>query len=98
MKDKIFKARKMMVISIPYALLIVGLIILYIANVHRAERNLRNVKKLKSDVKEAKWAYQDLQQKILYSGTQNQLKKKLEGSGLKENRSVPKKIVIESKS
>ena len=99
MKENFLKNKSRM-ISVPYAMLVVGLTILYIANVHRAERNLRKAKDMKASVKEAKSGYQDFQQRFMYSGTQDELLRRLEGSGsgLKENRSVPNKIIIESKS
>lgn len=84
--------------NIPFLIFISFLVVLYIANIHKAERSLRNVQTLKTGVKEAKWSYQDVQQSIMYGSTQGQMTKKLQGSDLKENRSIPEKIVIDSKS
>lgn len=84
--------------NIPFLIFVSFLVVLYIANIHKAERSLRNVHALKTNVKEAKWSYQDVQQSIMYGSTQGQLAKKLQNGDLKENRSVPEKIIIESKS
>lgn len=100
MKGNGQKVKKKLMVSVPYATLVVCLLVLYIGNVHRAERNLREVKQLKAAVQEAKWEYEDLEQSILTEGTQIQLLKELQGKGipLEINRSVPSKITIDSKS
>lgn len=98
MESRKIKTTERIYKNMPFMMFISLLVVLYIANIHKAERKLRYVNVLKNDVKEAKWKYQDVRQSIMYGSTQGQLLKKLQGGELKENRSIPEKIIIESKS
>lgn len=80
--------------NLPYLLFLAFLGVIYISNTHAAERKLRDVQGLKKDIKEAKSEYISIQQKIMHGATQTELQKKTLNDDLKENRSVPEKLVI----
>lgn len=81
-------------LNLPYILFLSFLGIIYIANTHAAERKMRDMQVLRKEIKEAKWEYINIQQKMMYGSTQSQLQKKLKDEEIKENRSVPEKIIL----
>ncbi len=81
--------------NLPYLLFLAFLGVIYIANTHAAERKLRQVQYTKKEIKEAKWEYIYIQQKIMHGSTQSELLKKLDQVDLQENRAVPQKLKIE---
>ena len=78
-----------------FILLLTVLGLLYIANVHRGERKLRRIAKLKKEVESAKSDFQEIKSGNTYSTTESQLKKRLESEGLKVNEEAP--ILIDKK-
>jgi len=81
--------------NLPYLLFLAFLGVIYIANTHAAERKLRQAQYVKKEIKEAKWEYIYIQQKIMHGSTQSELLKKLKKGDLKENRSIPQKLKVE---
>lgn len=78
-----------------FILLLAALGLFYIANVHRGERKLRRIAKLKKEVENAKSDFQEIKSGNTYNTTESQLKKKLEAEGLKVNKEAP--ILIDPK-
>jgi len=65
------------------------LILLYITNVHIAERKMLKIEKLKREVDTVKYKYMSVKQKILYSNAPSIIEKKVSDKGLKQSAKVP---------
>lgn len=79
-------------LRLPY-LAFVGLLgIVYIANTHFAERNMRNMQQLQKEIKEFKWQHTELKSEIIYSGMQSELTKDLKELDKKKEGNIPKLI------
>ena len=82
--------------NIPFICFVVGLGLIYIANTHYAEKRVRQIENLKTEVKTTKWEYWSLQSEIMHGSTQSELSKKVEVYGLQTPEDSPKRILIES--
>lgn len=87
-----FKGMEWVFVNLPYVCFLSILVVLYIANSHAAEHNLRKIESLKKEVKDAEWKYMNIQKEIMYGSTQTQIEKKVESSGLKMGDKLPQKI------
>jgi len=87
-----FKGVEWIFVNLPYISFVAILAVIYIANSHAAEHNLRQIEQLKKEVKDAEWKYMSIQKEIMYGSTQSQVEKKVESSGLKLGKSIPEKI------
>lgn len=86
--DKMFK-------HLPFVYFIAALAILYIANAHMAERNLRYIQVLKTDVQEARWKYISAKSDLMYNTTQSQMEQKVKSINLISNGGAP--VLIEKR-
>ena len=66
--------------------------LIYISNVHSAEKKLRKTDKLQKEIEDVRRAYINIKDKALYSGTQYEIVKYLEGIEVEKNVKIPKKI------
>ena len=67
--------------------------VLYIANAHYAEKNLRQIQLLKKELNEAKYMYRKIKHETIHFSTQSELEKMVESLDLKISRQLPKKII-----
>ena len=65
------------------------LILLYITNVHIAERKMLKIERLKREVDTIKYKYMSVKQKTLYSNAPSIIEKKVSDKGLKQSAKVP---------
>ncbi len=79
-------------VNLPYLCFIGIMAVVYIANAHAAEHNLREIEALKKEVKDAEWKYMNVKKEIMYGSTQSQIEKKVKSKGLKVAKELPKKI------
>jgi hypothetical protein len=68
--------------------------LLYIANVHVAERKMLRIEKLKKEVNTVKYKYMSVKQKILYTSAPSVIEKKVNEKGLKQSTKAPKVIKL----
>ena len=87
-----FRGLEWIFVNLPYVCFLSLLVVLYIANSHAAEHKLRNIESLKKEVKDSEWKYMNIQKEIMYGSTQSQVEKKVESTGLKIAKKLPKKI------
>ncbi|MDX1686102.1 MAG: FtsL-like putative cell division protein [Saprospiraceae bacterium] len=80
--------------NIPFVFFLVGLGLIYIANNHYAEKKVRKIEGLKSEVKTLKWEYWSLRSEIMHSSTQSELSRKVEVYGLQTPDDSPKRIIV----
>lgn len=60
---------KMVYKNLPYLYFLCGLGVLYIANVHFAERNIRRVQSLQHELREERWQYMTIKSDLMYQST-----------------------------
>lgn len=69
--------------------------VLYIANVHIAERKMLKIEKLEKEVQTVKYRYLDVKQSIHYTSMPSVIEKKVEAKGLKQGTSSPKVLKLD---
>ncbi len=75
-----------------YLLYLALLAFIYIANNYYAENNIRQINKLRKDLKELRYEYINVKTMLMQIEKQSQIAKKLETKGIKKN-SKPVKIL-----
>ena len=75
-------------------LLIAFLGMIYIANRHFAEKNIRDIDKLSTQVKELSWDFKSLKADLMLKSTQTEVAKEVDTIGLIEPNDPPQKIMI----
>ena len=78
----------------PFVIFLAMLAMVYIANKHFAEKNIRGIDKLTKEVKELSWDFKTLKADLMLKSTQTEVAKQVDTLGLKEPVEPPKKIVI----
>ena len=86
--DKMFQ-------HLPFVYFIAALAILYIANAHMAERNLRKIQVLKTEVQESRWRYISAKSELMYNTTQSQMEQKVKHINLMSSGVAP--VLIEKR-
>lgn len=80
---------------VPFVVFLVFLGMLYIANRHFAENNIRQIDKLSKEVKELGWDFKTLKANLMLKSTQTEVAKRVDTMGLKEPVAPPKKIMVD---
>jgi hypothetical protein len=70
---------------------------LYIANKHYAEKNIRQIEKINKELKELKWEHLTAKSILMSKSKQSEVAKITKIFGLNEAVTPPTKIVIENK-
>ncbi|HVW97963.1 MAG TPA: FtsL-like putative cell division protein [Mucilaginibacter sp.] len=78
--------------ALPFTLFLAFLGMLYIANMHMAERNIRTINKLSKEVKELSWDYKTAKADLAFKSTLTEVAKRVDSLGLKESLTPPQKI------
>ncbi|HEX8545687.1 MAG TPA: FtsL-like putative cell division protein [Cytophagaceae bacterium] len=79
---------------LPYVLYISIILVLYIGNAHYAERTIRRIDKLKTEVEDLRADYTTLKAELMYASKQSEVAKKVKMLGLEESKRPPYKIII----
>ncbi|MDP9078380.1 MAG: FtsL-like putative cell division protein [Bacteroidota bacterium] len=79
--------------ALPFVLFIAFLGMLYIANMHMAERSIRDISKISKEVKELSWDYKNTKAELAYKSTLTEVARRVDTLGLKESLTPPQKIV-----
>ena len=77
-----------------FALFLGFLGMIYIANAHYAERNVRNIQELQRELKEDRWYYMTLQAENMYNSRRSEMAKSVAELGLAPSKEKPKKIIV----
>ncbi|HOY07120.1 MAG TPA: FtsL-like putative cell division protein [Saprospiraceae bacterium] len=77
-----------------YLLFLGFLGIVYIANAHFAEKNVRDIQHIQKEIKELKWEYTSIKSETMYKSMQSQMDESLEPVGLDLENKGPKVIEI----
>ncbi len=70
------------------------LCIIYIGNLHYAEKNIRKINKLRIEVEDLRADYTTLKADYMYTSKQSEVAKKAAALGLKESAEPPNKIIL----
>ena len=70
------------------------LALVYIANAHYAEYNVRRIQSLEVEIKEKNWLHLTLQSENMYNGLRSEVVETVRNDGLRLHRGKPKKLVV----
>lgn len=82
--------------AIPFILFIAFLTIMYIGNTYFAYKHIREINKIRNELKEIRFEYISAKSELINSTKQSEIVRKLEGTGIKESTAPPRKLVIDS--
>ncbi len=78
-----------------YLLFLFILLIIYIANAHWAEQNVREIQLLQREIKDLKWEYSAIVSNLMYRSMQSQIADAVKEEGLILPPEGPKVIAVE---
>ena len=81
--------------ALPFVLYLAFLGMIYIANRHLAEKNIRDIDKISKQVKELSWEYKVSKADLAYKSTLSEVAKRADTLGIKESLEPAHKIVIQ---
>ncbi len=81
--------------NMPFILFLGFLAVIYIANSHYAERNVRQIQTLQKEIKELRWYYMSLQAENMYNSKRTEIVDRVRRDGLKPLEDQPKIIVVD---
>ncbi|MBL7845950.1 MAG: hypothetical protein JNL40_00675 [Cyclobacteriaceae bacterium] len=80
---------------LPKILFIMLLGLLYISNTHYAEKTVRRIDQVQSDVEDLRADYTTLKSDLMFASKQSEVARKVKSLGLKESLNPPTKVVVE---
>ena len=78
--------------ALPFVLFIAFLGMIYIANMHMAERSIRDINKISKEVKELSWDYKTTKADLAFKSTLTEVAKRVDTLGIKESLQPPQKL------
>src|SRR5262245_40681660 len=79
---------------LPFVFFLASISILYIANTHYAEENIREINNIEKKLNDLRWEYMSTQYELEYMRKQSEVAKRVAPLGLNELQGPPKKIVV----
>ena len=80
--------------NFPFVLFLGFLAMIYIANAHYSEKKVRQIRKLRSEVKDLRWDYISLKSDMMYNTKQSKVIEEVAPLGLELKANKVKKILI----
>lgn len=80
--------------ALPFVLFLAFLGMMYIGNMHMAEKNIRDIDKLEKEVKELSWDYKTTKAELAFKSTLTEVIKRADTLGLKEPITPPVKLTV----
>jgi len=80
---------------LPKILFVMMLSLLYISNTHYAEKTVRRIDHVQSEVEDLRADYTTLKSDLMFASKQSEVARKVKALGLKESLKPPTKIVVE---
>jgi cell division protein FtsL len=80
---------------LPKILFIMMLGLLYISNTHHAEKTVRRIDQVQSEVEDLRADYTTLKSDLMFASKQSEVARKVKSMGLIESLNPPTKVVIE---
>ncbi len=81
--------------NLPFIALLCVLALIYIANSHQVYKNIRNINKIETEIKDLRSEYITIKSDLMFQSKQSEVARKVEPTGLKELRTAPKKIYLD---
>jgi len=78
--------------ALPFVLFLVLLGMLYIGNMHMAEKSIRDIDKTNKEVKELSWDYKTSKADLAFKSTLSEVAKRADTLGVKESIQPPQKL------
>ena len=79
--------------ALPFVIYVAFLCMMYIANRHLAEKNIRDIDKISKEVKELGWDYKVTKADLAYKSTLTEVAKRVDTLGVRESIQPAQKIV-----
>ncbi|MGE0772459.1 MAG: FtsL-like putative cell division protein [Cyclobacteriaceae bacterium] len=79
---------------LPKIIFAVVLSLIYISNTHHAEKTVRKINHLQSEVEDLRADYTTLKSDLMFAGKQSEVARRVKALGLKESLNPPYKIVV----
>ena len=79
--------------ALPFVMYVAFLCMMYIANRHLAEKNIRDIDKISKEVKELGWDYKVTKADLAYKSTLTEVAKRVDTLGVRESIQPAQKIV-----
>ena len=80
--------------ALPFVLFLAFLGMVYIANRHLAEKNIRDIDKISKEVKELTWDYKTTKAELAYKSILTEVAKRADTLGIKESLQPPQRITV----
>jgi hypothetical protein len=78
--------------ALPFVLFLALLGMIYIGNMHLAEKNIRDIDKLSKEVKELTWDYKTAKAELAFKSTLTEVAKRVDTLGIKESIEPPQRL------
>ena len=78
--------------ALPFVLFLAFLGMLYIGNMHLAEKSIRDIDKMGKEVKELTWDYKTAKADLAYKSTLSEIAKRVDTLGIKESIIPPQRL------
>ena len=83
---------------LPQILFTAFIIIFYIGNTHYADRTIRQIDKLKTEVDDLRADYTTMKAELMFASKQSEVAKRVKSLGIEESSKPPYKIIIKEES
>ena len=80
---------------LPKILFVMMLGLLYISNTHHAEKTVRRIDQVQSEVEDLRADYTTLKSDLMFASKQSEVARKVKGMGLKESLNPPTKVLFD---
>ncbi|HTI60985.1 FtsL-like putative cell division protein [Mucilaginibacter sp.] len=84
--------------ALPFLLFLTLLGMIYIGNMHMAEKSIRDIEKTQKEVKELSWDYKTSKADLAFKSTLSEVAKRADTLGIKESIVPPQKLKAEEVS
>ena len=81
--------------NLPFVFFLFFLGLVYIANSHYADKQVRRIQALEKDIKELKWRYNEARAKVMLNAKQSEIEKQVAPFGLESSNQRTKRIILE---
>ncbi len=78
--------------QVHYVFFLIFLTMVYIGNAHLVEKKVREIDRLKREIRELNWRYMSAESDAIYEGTYSRLSRQLEGAELSSGGALPVKL------
>jgi hypothetical protein len=85
----------LMLKNVPLIIFLAALGVIYIANVHIAERKQLRIEEMKKDVQQMKWQYMGIEKDLLLYSSPSVMEEKMKDAGLKYSAQTPKNLSLD---